>query len=148
MNLDDVRKGGAFRRIHSFGALSSSKPSGSNVTWVPRPGEEIFVNFEPKQRSYIQNTENPPKALFGVRYFAYRQEPDDSFQTLGGRWSTSPTLQKAYIEFELPMEEDTHGGILMNIKAEEMGTTSINLDRDKLQGRFLITKAELEMQVN
>lgn len=151
MDLDDVRRGGAFRRIHDFGAPSSSStvPSGNNLSWMPHPGEEIFVHFEPKAASFIQKVASPSDSLFGIKDFKYHQELNESPPFSINPWGpTIPFRQRAYVEFELHFDDRLNSGIVLRILANATSDIDVSLDRNKLQGHFIITHAELEMRVN
>lgn len=151
MNLDDVKRYGAFRRIHDFGAPSSSSstvPSGNNLFWIPQLGEEIFIHFEPKAVSFIQNVAQPSDSLNGIKNFKYHQELNDPLTPSIDPWGSSvPFLQRAYVEFELHFDDNLNSGLVMTILADATYETHLSLDQDKLHGRFIITQAELEMRM-
>jgi len=136
VDFDDVREGGAFRRIHDFNAPPAPR---SDRVWIPEPDEEIFVQFEPKGTSFIQNTENPPESLFGIDNFVYRRDftnlvvPDPTFRT------SIPVYQRAYIDFRIGCNRGM-GEILLDIRALELESVVLDMNRNKLTGRFLISR--------
>lgn len=149
MDLADVKRGGAFRRIHAFSAplAPSSTPSGNAQVWMPHPGEEIFLNFEPTRGSYIQNMNNPSESLTGIQKLKYHQNLDVA--TFNGSRTLLQCVgpQISYIEFELHFEETCGGSLVLTILADTTPVSHISLDRDKLQGRFIVTQVDLEMRV-
>jgi hypothetical protein len=148
MDLDDVRQGGAFRRIHDFGAPpSSSSPSGKS-NWIPAIGDEILLSYSPKGISFLQNIHEPLKSHTGIAAISYKQEIDDSFSSFysGIGRAPSPVFHKSYIEFELQFE-DTFGGVVMSIRADAVENVHIDGAVNLLQGRFIITETSIVMKV-
>ncbi len=149
MDFDDVKRSGAFRRIHDFGAPLASAPLPSGSGWIPSPGEEIFLSFEPKQTSFIQNTKNPPESLFGIHNFKYQQALEFSLEDTGSPYqSFIPSLPESYVEFELYFEETFGGSVLLSIQADAISGSCTMINQVKLQGRFRVTRVDLEMRVS
>jgi len=115
---------------------------------MPQPGQEIFLHFEPNSTSFIQNRLNPPETITGIRNFAYHQNLDVTTHSFsGGSW-TYTGGQPYYVEFELEFEQTFGGSVVLAILADAVSSPHINLDRDKLQGLFVITQVDLEMRIS
>ena len=147
MDLDDVRQGGAFRRIHDFGAPpSSSSPSG-NSNWIPSPGEEVLLSYSPKGTSFLLSIKQPLKSHTDIKSVEYHQELDDSFsRSYSGGWLPSPASRNSYVKFELQFD-DIFGGVTMTVRAEGIENVYIDAAANLLQGRFIITETNVEMRV-